>query len=106
MSADDTSRSAKAQHWERQIDAWQASGQSQQAFCEANNLNYPCFSYWLRKFRDKGAVSEKPRKPSGFVPIVAASPSSGLTIQLPNGIALHGVTEQNLSVVEQLLARL
>lgn len=32
--------------------------------------------------------------------------SEGLIVHLPNGIELRGVTEQNLSLVTQLLARL
>ena len=103
---DDNSRSARALHWESQIKAWKASGQSQQAFCKANDLNYPSFGYWLRKFRDQGVVSETKRKASSFVPVVAASAPTVLTLHLPNGIEVSGVTEHNLSLVEQLLARL
>ena len=98
----------RAQYWKAQIDAWQASGQSQQAFCKANDLNYPRFGYWLRKFRHQGTVAAVPRRhrASGFVPVVAAATGSGLTVHLPNGIELRGVTEQNLSLIEQLLAYL
>jgi len=95
----------REQYWRAQIDAWQACGQSQQAFCKANELNYPRFGYWLRKFRRQGLVSA-PRRSSGFVPVVASSVSGGLSVHLPNGIELRGVNEQNLHVVEQLLARL
>lgn len=96
----------RTQYWKAQIDAWQASGQSQQAFCKANDLNYPRFGYWLRKFRRQGMVAAAPRRASAFVPVVASSTGSGLTVHLPNGIELRGVTEHNLPLVEQLLARL
>lgn len=96
----------RAHYWKTQIDAWQASGQSQRAFCQANDLNYPRFGYWLRKFRHQGTVATAPRRSSGFVPVVAAATGSGLSVHLPNGIELRGVSEQNLSLVEQLLARL
>lgn len=76
------------------------------AFCKANDLNYPNFGYWLRKFRAQAEVLAEPPRPSGFVPVIATSETSVLRVRLPNGIELHGVTEQNLSVVEQLLARL
>jgi hypothetical protein len=85
---------------------WQASGQSQQAFCKANDLNYPCFGYWLRKFRDQGAVAGAPNRPSGFVPVEVSLTGRQLSLHLPNGIELRGVTVQNLALVEQLLARL
>ncbi len=104
--SDQATADNRTQYWTAQIDAWQASGQSQRAFCKANDLIYPRFGYWLRKFRRQGMVAAAPRRAGGFVPVVASSTGSGLTVHLPNGIELRGVTEQNLSVVEQLLARL
>ena len=103
---DSESPDTREQYWKAQIDAWQVSGQSQQAFCKANALNYPRFGYWLRKFRQQGAVAAARHRSSGFVPVVASSAREGLTVHLPNGIELRGVSEQNLHVVEQLLARL
>ena len=94
----------RAQYWQGQIEAWRVSGQSQLAYCKANRLNYPRFGYWLRKFRRQGG--SEPCRGSGFVPVMAASGSEGLSIHLPNGIQLRGVSKQNLDVVEQLLARL
>jgi hypothetical protein len=102
---DSQSPDTREQFWKAQMDAWQASGQSQQAFCKANDLKYPRFGYWLRKFRRQGLVAES-RRASGFVRIVAASVGDGLSVHLPNGIELRGVSDQNLHVVEQLLARL
>jgi hypothetical protein len=98
------SSQTRERYWQAQIEAWRASGQSQQAFCRANDLNYPRFGYWLRKFRRQGGTGA--RRASGFVPVMAASGDGGLSVHLPNGIELRGVSEQNLHVVEQLLARL
>ena len=102
---DRNSPDTRSQYWRTQIEAWQASGQSQQSFCKANDLNYPNFGYWLRKFRRQGVVAV-PRHTTGFVPVVASPAVGDLTVHLPNGIELRGITEQNLSLVEQLLARL
>ena len=44
----------REQYWEAQIDVWRSSRQSQRAFCRANDLSYPRFAYWLRKFRRRG----------------------------------------------------
>ena len=93
-------------YWKAQIDRWQSSGESQQAFCKANDLNYPRFGYWLRKFRRQGLVAAAPRRASAFVPVVPGLAGGDLAVHLPNGIELRGVNEQNLHVVEQLLARL
>jgi hypothetical protein len=102
---DSESPDTREQYWRVQIDAWQACGQSQQAFCKANDLNYPRFGYWLRKFRRQGREAESNRA-SGFVPVVAAPIGGDLSVHLPNGIELRGVSDQNLHVVERLLARL
>ena len=98
------SSETREQYWQTQIEAWRASGQSQQAFCRANDLNYPRFGYWLRKFRRQGATGT--RRAPGFVPVMAAPGDGGLSLHLPNGIELRGISEQNLHVMEQLLARL
>lgn len=103
---DGESPKTREQYWKAQIDAWQASGQSQQVFCKANDLDYPHFGYWLRKYRRRGVVATVPRQKSGLVPVLASSARGGLSMHLPNGIELRGVSEQNLHVVEQLLARL
>jgi hypothetical protein len=94
----------RAQYWQAQIAAWQASGQSQQAFCRTNDVNYPRFVYWLRKYRRQSMTVA--RRASAFVPVMATAADGGLSVHLPNGIELRGVSEQNVHVVAQLLARL
>lgn len=100
MSDAKTAGDERAEHWQALIEAWQASGQSQQAFCRANELNYPAFGYWLRKFRQQGTVTPAPpRRRSGVAAVVAAPMMGELTVCLPNGIELRGITEHNLAVV-------
>lgn len=96
-----TSSEARTRFWQEQIDAWQASNLSQQAFCKTHNLNYPRFGYWLRKFRRQ----DTPHR-SGFVPVVGAAPSSGLSLRLPNGLELRGIDTHNVALVTQLIDRL
>ena len=62
------SSETRAQYWQAQIEAWQASGQSQLAYCRANRLNYPRFGYWRRRLRRRCIGSCSCRKsgtPSG-----------------------------------------
>ena len=54
-----------ASYWHQQIEALQSSGQTQQAYCKANELSYHRFGYWLRKFR-RQAQPVQSRKGSGF----------------------------------------
>jgi hypothetical protein len=104
--AEQTSSDTRTQFWKEQIEAWQASGRSQHAFCKTHDLSYPRFGYWLRKFRARGEGAAAPCRSSGFVSAIASSGGDGLVVHLPNGIELRGITEQNVSLAEQLLARL
>ena len=95
-----------AAYWQQQVTGWQASGQSQKAFCNANDLNFHRFGYWRRKLlhlTDSGS-----QHASGFVPVTLSSQTvpTSLSIQLPNGLMLQGITLDNLPLVYQLLSRL
>ena len=94
------------EYWQQQVAGWQASGQSQKAFCEANELNFHRFGYWRRKLLHRAEAGRQ--KDSGFVPVtVSTQPvASALSIQLPNGLMLQGIASDNLPVVYQLLNRL
>ena len=93
--------------WQQQIDTWKESGQSQQAFCRSNDLSYHQFLYWRRKFDGRSAENQSPPS-SALVPVIYRPPSTavGLSLVLPNGLELHGLSEGNLSLVQQLLDRL
>ena len=95
-----------AEYWQQRVAGWQASGQSQKAFCEANDLNFHRFGYWRRKLLHR--VDSGSQKASGFVPVAVRSQpvSADLSIQLPNGLVLHGIDRENLELVYQLLSRL
>ena len=98
---------ARAAYWREQIEAWRRCGQSQQAYCQANDLSYPRFIYWRRKLTGADAGGER-RRSSAFVPVAWPVPraSAELSLVLPSGLELRGITAENLSVVEQLLSAL
>jgi transposase-like protein len=50
--------------WNNHIEAWQASGLSQAAYCRQHGLNANTFSGWLRQYRSL----EKPRHPA-LIPV-------------------------------------
>ncbi len=92
---------ALTEHWRPHIDAWKASGQSQASFCKANSLNYHQFCYWQRKFHHHTQEAA-----SGGFATVSRSPepaSCGLSIKLPGGLLVQGITAGNLHLVYQLL---
>ena len=98
---------ALASYWLQQIEAWQSSGQTQQAYCKTNELSYHRFGYWSRKFRRQSQEAQS-QKGSSFVPVThpATSQSAGLSLALPNGLVLRGIVADNLPIVYQLLSRL
>jgi hypothetical protein len=98
---------ALASYWLQQIEAWQSSGQTQQAYCKTNALSYHRFGYWRRKFRQQSQEAQS-QKGSGFVPVThsATSHSAGLSLAFPSGLVLRGIVGDNLPIVYQLLSRL
>ena len=102
-----TDPEALASYWHNQIEAWQSSGQTQQAYCKTNELSYHRFGYWRRKFRQRSQEAQS-RKGSGFVPVTpsATSQSTGLSLAFPSGLVLRGIAGDNLPIVYQLLSRL
>jgi hypothetical protein len=96
-----------AAYWQQHIDQWKSSGQSQVKFCQANDLSYHRFVYWRRKFeRGPGGRQDK-RESGGFATVdYRQDANSGLTLSLPNGLVLRGISADNVSVVRQLLEQL
>lgn len=96
-----------AAQWEPLIETWRRSGQTQKAFCREHNLSYDQFIYWRRKFAQRDADQAR-RTSSALVPVTCAptATASGLSLVLPNGMELRGLTLDNVPVVQQLLARL
>jgi len=96
-----------ATYWQQQIQAWERSGQSQTAYCRSNELSYHRFGYWRRKIL---SLVDRPSndRVSGFVPVTVHSrvATNDLSLTLPNGLVLQGITTDNLPLVDQLLARL
>lgn len=98
---------ALSAHWRPLIEQWRRSGQAQKAFCREHDLNYDQFVYWRRKFVARNETPAR-RTASALVPVTCIAPATGhgLSLTLPNGMELRGLTLDNLPVVQQLLARL
>lgn len=101
-----TQQQARPDYWRTQIAAWRESGQSQVAYCKANDLSYSQFVYWRRKSQPAEEAARRGRR-GAFVPAtyLGAKKAESLSVVLPNGVELRGVTTDNLVVVEQLLRR-
>ena len=73
---------------QKHIEAWQASGLSQVAYCRQHKLNSKTFSNWLRIYRTKQVSAAAPT----FIPLEIkrkASPSGLLCLRWPQGHTLE-----------------
>lgn len=82
----------KRQYWEGQIAAWLASGLTQRAYCEREQLKRPTFDYWRRRIKTDvvPAPRDAQRKtvpPMTLVPVQVTSPAeaASLVLRSPGG---------------------
>ncbi|HIG66101.1 MAG TPA: hypothetical protein EYQ43_11275 [Methyloprofundus sp.] len=88
--------------WPIHIEHWQASGQSQAAYCRQHDLCPQKFNYWKRK------STAKPTDPSGFAHIrvdegISSSPAIRLSLRFNDGTRLEGITQGNIQFIQPLL---
>jgi len=103
----DTDTAAPAIHWKEWIEAWKDSGISQRKFCQANDLPYPRFLYWRRKHEGGTGACRTTQASGGFATVdYRPEVNGGLTLSLPNGLVLRGISADNVPVVRQLLEQL
>ena len=89
--------------WPIHIEYWQASGQSQAAYCRQHDLCPQKFGYWKRKSIVKPTTS-----PAGFTRIrvgegISSDPAIGLSLRFNDGTRLEGITQSNMSFIQPLL---
>lgn len=99
---------AKQQYWGKHVESWQASGLSQNAYCQEHDLKPNQFHYWKQKFTvlNKTQAPKPSSSLSAFVPLsINSSPltTSGLTLRLPNGYELTGIEAEHLPTLARLL---
>ena len=74
---------------------------------QANELSYHRFVYWRQKFERGPGSSQTERESGGFATVDYRSEvNGGLTLSLPNGLVLRGISADNVPVVRQLLEQL
>lgn len=93
--------------WLAHIEQWQSSGLSQAAYCRQHDLCEQKFSYRKRQFC---LIKDNTNTSTGFARIQIDNPTQvpasavGLSIRFNHGICIEGVTENNLNLVQPLLA--
>jgi hypothetical protein len=90
--------------WQGHLAAQASSGLTQAAYCKAHGLARKSFYNWKRR------LSTEPAAPSaaGWLPVaIAAEPSAGqagLTVRLPDGLAIDVPADFSETVLRRLLA--
>jgi len=97
--------------WKSHIEAWSKSGLNQTDYCKANDLSPQQFSSWKHKLLPpvQGPSSRTTKKAAGFAQAyqsISSQDASGLSITLPNGSVIHGINQNNLTTVAQLIRAL
>ena len=103
--------SSKQQFWSAHIQAHRQSELSQNEYCRRNNLQAGQFRYWNKKLEEQSGESAalEGKVKSNQQPFVAVSveeappPSHGLSLHLPGGCQLTGITESNVSLVRLII---
>lgn len=99
----------RADFWQDRIHTWQASGLSGQAFCKQHELAYHRFVYW-RKKQQATTRSDSSTQATGFAKVAPrdriTGTQAGLTLTLPNGMAISGLDAGNIDLLGMMLEQL
>ncbi len=85
------------------IEAWQASGLSQQSFCKSQGIAYSGFHYWYKKYRQVKGVNVS----SDFLPVAIKHTLSNLPVVeliLPDGRRLNFYQAVDVAFLQSLLS--
>lgn len=94
------------EYWTNQIEAWKASGLTQAAYCDQNNINLNQLVYQKSK-RDGKRTPSVVTASSGFASVAISSHhDAGLKLTFPSGIQLSGIDANNLVLANQIIKSL
>ena len=96
----------QAPYWQTHIDRWRESGLSQSAYCQREGLKLHRWHYWHKKLTR--AAVETASTASDFIPVrIRPQPlDQGLSVTLPTGITIVGISTDNVALVGALLKHL
>jgi hypothetical protein len=79
--------------WQKHLNAWQASGQSQSDYCKTHKLKIATFTYWRGK--QKTPTSK-------LIPVVTRTLGQ-VSLSLPGGVQLHLPAAQLIELLPMVL---
>lgn len=92
----------KRELWQRRIEDWKASGLSQKAWCQREQLPLSSLGYWRKRLRaeESGDVHETPR----LIPVSLIQPGSPLTIRLGRQVIIEVGASVDRGLLGDLIA--
>jgi hypothetical protein len=85
--------------WQRHIEAWRTSGETQVSYCQKRGLSRHAFQYWkhiLEKSKTNGFVELSRAAPPGSDGVVEIIVNNPIQIRVPQGVSsehLHMVLQ-------------
>ena len=79
----------KREHWQRHIQAWQASGMTQAAYCQNNGLNLKSFAYWKHRLKKQNSTT---------VQLVQVASPKTLPVHYSRSCALRMILDNHISI--------
>jgi hypothetical protein len=95
-------QSQKQHYWQRHVRAWQSSGLSQAAYCQAQQLSLARFGYWRKRCSAISATSLLP----AVIPVLRELSTGGAQLRSPGGWQILLPAELDANALCKLLARL
>ncbi len=101
----------RLEFWKIQVQRWTQSNLTQTRFCNEQNIKHHQFVYWRNKIQGKEGKPKAPKSgfpKDAFIPVQLdqQNSESSLTVSLPNGIVLSGISENNITLTHALIAKL
>lgn len=103
----------KVHFWRQQMNDWEATGLSGNAFCKQQSLIYHQFVYWRQKLTSGEDTRKQTPATTGFTRVVPSAPrigvagdADGLTVSLPGGVSITGLHAGNIELLGAVLRQL
>ena len=97
---------SQTHYWQEHINRWRESGLSQSAYCQREGLKLHCWYYWHKKLTQIPADKSRSRNDFIAVEVMSQARDQSLSVKLPNGIIIDGISTDNMALVGALLKHL
>jgi len=93
---------SKAMLWQERIEVWQASGESQRAWCEREGVPLSSMRYWRKKLSGCSVPAVVPSSTSRLIPVSLARATTALTINA-GGVSIEVAADVDRDLLKAVL---